>query len=160
MLSLFASIFLFLSCVVARPVEEATAASSYQIRGVSSPIFHLYLQALPSSASTPVLGPAASGEYFTIGSTIQSTNTSNYLNIGTASTSYKPLSFSKTSNTTAWALEGDTIITATASTYGRQLNFVACQLTGGYYSIYLQTGSDVPSGTCSNFQTLHLPCLC
>lgn len=42
-----------------------------------------------------------------------------------------------------------------------ELNFLACALTGGYYSVYLQTGSDVPAGlTCSNYQTLHLPCLC
>lgn len=43
-----------------------------------------------------------------------------------------------------------------------ELNFLACRSTeGGYYDLFLQTGSDVPSGkTCSNYQTIHLPCLC
>ena len=43
-----------------------------------------------------------------------------------------------------------------------ELNFLACPAkVTGYYDIYLQTGSDVPTGrTCSNYQTLHLPCLC
>ncbi len=42
-----------------------------------------------------------------------------------------------------------------------ELNFLACQLDSQYWQIYLQTGSDVPSGkTCSNYQSLHLPCLC
>jgi hypothetical protein len=137
----------------------------YQIRGVQDPIYHLYLQALPSSSSVPVMGPEASGEYFVIGSTIQSTNSSMYLNIGTSSTSYLPLYFNSTASTTAWGLEGDTIITETGSTYGRQLNFLACAAseTGGtgYYDLYFQTGSDTPSGrTCSNYQTIHLPCLC
>lgn len=42
-----------------------------------------------------------------------------------------------------------------------ELNFLACQLATNYWQIDLQTGSDAPaSGTCSNYQTLHLPCLC
>ena len=71
-------------------------------------------------ASIPVLGPETSGEDFTIGSTIQSKQTSQYLNIVAASTSYKPLIFEKTASTTAWGLEGDTIITVTGSSYGRR----------------------------------------
>jgi hypothetical protein len=71
-------------------------------------------------ASIPVLGPETSGEDFTIGSTIQSKQTSQYLNIVAASTSYKPLVFEKTGSTTAWGLEGDTIITVTGSSYGRR----------------------------------------
>jgi len=143
-------------------VQEA-ASKPYQLRGVQSPIFHLYLQSLPSAKGTPVMGPEASSEYFTIGSTIQSLNSSLYLNIGPSSgKSYLALSLDTSPNTTAWGLEGDTVITTTASSYGRQLNFLACNsATSGYYSIYLQTGSDTPSGqTCSNYQTIHTPCLC
>ncbi|KFY17030.1 hypothetical protein V491_05137 [Pseudogymnoascus sp. VKM F-3775] len=94
--------------------------TSHQIRGVQDPIYHLYLQSLPGNASTPVMGPEATSEYFTIGETIQSTNTSLYLNIGEASTSYLPLSLDATATTTAWGLEGDTIITTTGSSYGRR----------------------------------------
>jgi hypothetical protein len=100
-------------------VESAT--KPYQIRGVEDPIYHLYLQGLPTAKSVPVMGPEATGEYFTIGDTIQSTNTSLYLNIGTASTSYLPLSFNASASTTAWGLEGDTIITETGSSYGRRM---------------------------------------
>lgn len=95
-------------------------AKSYQIRGVQDPIYHLYLQSLPGNTSTPVMGPEATSEYFAIGETIQSTNTSLYLNIGEASTSYLPLSFDATATTTAWGLEGDTIITTNGSPYGRR----------------------------------------
>ena len=72
------------------------------------------------AASLVVLGPAATGEFFNIGSTIQSANSSLYINIGADSTSYKTLSFGQTATTTAWGLEGDTIITTTSSTYGRR----------------------------------------
>jgi hypothetical protein len=44
-----------------------------------------------------------------------------------------------------------------------ELNFLVCQLASdtSYWQVYLQTGSSTPSsGTCSNYQTLHLPCLC
>jgi len=137
------------------------AAKPEQIRADSDPVFHLYLQALPTAKTSPVLGPVTSSEYFNIDGTIQSTNTSMYLNIGNASTSYLPLTFGTTAETDAWALEGDTIITSQSSSYGRQLNFLACQLDTTYWSIYLQTGSDEPSGEdCSNYQSLHLPCLC
>jgi hypothetical protein len=66
------------------------------------------------------MGPEATSEYFVISSTIQSTNSSLYLNIGTGSALYLPLSFDPTSTTTAWALEGDTTITANGSKYGRR----------------------------------------
>jgi hypothetical protein len=67
------------------------------------------------------MGPEASSEYFTIGSSIQSLNSSLFLNIGPdTGKSYLPLSFDATSNTTAWGLEGDTVITTTASSYGRR----------------------------------------
>jgi len=38
---------------------------------------------------------------------------------------------------------------------------LVCKADGAYYDLYLQLGSDVPGGrTCSNYQTVHLPCLC
>jgi hypothetical protein len=79
-----------------------------------------YLSYSPKPASLVVLGPAATGEYFNIGGTIQSVNSSLYINIGSDSTSYKTLTFNKTATTSAWGLEGDTIITTTASSYGRR----------------------------------------
>ncbi|KAH8157747.1 hypothetical protein CIB48_g10496 [Xylaria polymorpha] len=166
-------------------------AKPEQIRGVSSPIFHYYLQAYPQdhkpkevlgtqevgeltcpAATIPVMGPEASSEYFNIASgAIQSANSSAYLTVGADSTSYKTLTLSSSSAGTGgaapgWALEGDTIITGTSSAWGRQLNFLVCKLGGGggggdLWQVYLQTGSDVPAGkTCSNYQSLHLPCLC
>jgi len=101
-------------------VQDA-ALKPYQLRGVQSPIFHLYLQSLPSAKGTPVMGPETTSEYFTIGSTIQSLNSSLFLNIGPGTgQSYLPLSLDTVSNTTAWGLEGDTVITTTASSYGRR----------------------------------------
>ncbi|PVI06040.1 hypothetical protein DM02DRAFT_683023 [Periconia macrospinosa] len=141
----------------------AAAATVGKIRGVREPIYHLYLQSNPSNSSIPVLGPETAADEFTIGGTIQSKKTGLYLNVNkAASTSYKPLSWGATGSTTAWGLEGDTIITVQGSEFGRQLNFLACaSSSSGYYDLYLQTGSDQPSGkTCSNYQTIHLPCLC
>ncbi|KAI0113574.1 hypothetical protein GGR51DRAFT_18613 [Nemania sp. FL0031] len=111
------------------------------------------------------MGPEASSEYFNIGSgAIQSANSSAYLTVGADTTSYKTLTLSASAGTAApgWALEGDTIITGTSSAWGRQLNFLVCKVgSGDLWQVYLQTGSDVPSGkTCSNYQSLHLPCLC
>ncbi|CAI9632060.1 unnamed protein product [Alternaria burnsii] len=163
MLSFFAQVLLIVSGVLAVPVENAgNSATVGKIRGVRDPIYHLYLQANSKNASIPVLGPETAADEFTIGGTIQSKKTSLYLNIATTSTSYKPLVWGTTGDTTAWGLEGDTIITAQGSSYGRQLNFLVCKSTdASYYDLYLQTGSDVPSGrTCSNYQTIHLPCLC
>jgi hypothetical protein len=53
----------------------------------------------------------------------------------------------------AWGEKADEII---------ELNFLVCaNAKSGYYDLFLQKGSDVPSGkTCSNYQTIHLPCLC
>ncbi|KAG7054725.1 hypothetical protein JMJ77_0007200 [Colletotrichum scovillei] len=136
-------------------------AKPEKIRGVTDPVYHLYLQAYPKDKSIPVLGPEASAEFFNIAGTIQSANSSSYLNIGGDATSYKTLSLSNASGTSAWGLEGDTIITTQSSSWGRQLNFLVCQLDTSYWQLYLQTGSDVPTGrNCSNYQTIHLPCLC
>ncbi|CAG7853748.1 SubName: Full=Uncharacterized protein {ECO:0000313/EMBL:CCA68016.1} [Serendipita indica DSM 11827] len=140
--------------------SSATPTSSgVQIRGVSSPVYHLYLQSL---GGVPVLGPQSSGGYFTINGSIKLNNASPalYLNIASSSTSYKALTFSTSPTFTGWGLEGDTIVTVTGSLYGRQLNFLACpSSTSGYYQLYLQTGNDTPSSSCT-LQTIHLPCLC
>ncbi|KAL2274091.1 hypothetical protein FJTKL_03698 [Diaporthe vaccinii] len=136
-------------------------AKPEQIRAVQDPIYHFYLQSYPKNGSIAVMGPEASSEFFNINGSIQSANTSLYLNVGSDSTSYKTLTFGTAASTSAWALEGDTIITAQSSTWGRQLNFLACKLDGNYWQVYLQTGSATPSGgNCSNYQSLHLPCLC
>ncbi|KAH9221120.1 hypothetical protein DL95DRAFT_455899 [Leptodontidium sp. 2 PMI_412] len=109
------------------PRQTKATTKPYQLRGVQSPIFHLYLQTLPSSKTSPspipVMGPEATSEYLIISSTIQSTNTSLYLNIGgkVGGKSFLPLSFGKVANTTAWGLEGDTVITTTGSGYGRRM---------------------------------------
>ncbi|KAH7398863.1 hypothetical protein DE146DRAFT_510034 [Phaeosphaeria sp. MPI-PUGE-AT-0046c] len=145
------------------PTSSTSAAATVgKIRGVRDPIYHLYLQSLPSAPSTPVLGPEAAADEFTIGPTIQSKKSGLYLNIQNATTSYKPLKWESAATTTAWGLEGDTIITVQGSSYGRQLNWLVCKAsTGNYYDLYLQLGSDTPSGkSCSNYQTIHLPCLC
>lgn len=70
--------------------------------------------------SIAVMGPEATSEYFNISGSIQSTNTSLFLNIGSDSTSYKTLTLGTTATMSAWALEGDTIITAQTSSYGRR----------------------------------------
>jgi len=108
-------------------ISKSILTIPQQLRGVQSPIFHLYLQTLPpsktSASPVPVMGPESTSEYFIIGSTIQSVNSSLYLNIGekVGGKSFLPLSFARTANTTAWGLEGDTVITTTGSTYGRRM---------------------------------------
>lgn len=101
-------------------LAAAAHAKPEMLRGVTEPIFHLYLQAYPDDPTKVVLGPEASAESFEIGTTIQSTNTSMFINISDDSTSYKTLAFGETGETTAWGLEGDTIITTTDSSYGRR----------------------------------------
>lgn len=141
---------------------------------MNDPVFHFYLQnhgkLQPSLLSCrrltlivdgqPVLGPEASAGYFTIGAgTIElSGQTPLFLNANTtASTSFKPLTLASTATTTNWALEGDTIIT----TNPRELNFLACSTSDpNFYSLFLQTGNDQPTGASCSMQTLHLPCLC
>ncbi|KKY37984.1 hypothetical protein UCDDA912_g02013 [Diaporthe ampelina] len=75
------------------------------------------------------MGPEASSEYFNINGSIQSANTSLYLNVGSDSTSYKTLTFGTAASTSAWALEGDTIITAQGSTWGRREYLTCADLT-------------------------------
>jgi hypothetical protein len=50
----------------------------------------------------------------------------------------------------------------TVLTRHAELNWLVCKSSdAAYYDLYLQLGSDTPSGkTCSNYQTIHLPCLC
>lgn len=66
------------------------------------------------------MGPESTSEYFNISGSVQSTNTSLYLNIGNDSTSYRTLTFGAAASMSGWALEGDTIITAQTSSYGRR----------------------------------------
>jgi len=142
------------------PTTTSTGATptGSQIRAVTAPVFHFYLQ---SSGGVPVLGPEASGGYFTIGGTIslnQPDGSKLYLNLNTTGTaSYQPLTFGTTATTTDWGLEGDTIITTTP----RQLNFIACATSvSTIYNIFLQNGNDTPPGQNCTLQTIHLPCLC
>lgn len=102
-------------------ISGKALAKPEKIRGVRDPIYHLYLQTYPKDKSTPVLGPEASAESFNIAGTIQSTNSSLYLNVGSDATSYKSLQFSSSPSTTAWGLEGDTIITTRSSSWGRRM---------------------------------------
>lgn len=95
-------------------------AKPERIRGVRDPIYHLYLQAHPEDPTRVVLGPEDMADTFEIGGTIQSTNSSMFVNIADDSTSYKALSLGETAETTGWGLEGDTIITTTSSSYGRR----------------------------------------
>lgn len=113
------------------------------------------------TAGVAVLGPEASGGYFTISGTIslnQANGSKLYLNIDNSGTaSYKALTFGATATTTNWGLEGDTIIT----TNPRQLNFIACATSSSsIYTLYLQNGNDTPPGQSCTMQTIHLPCLC
>lgn len=101
-------------------LATAVLAKPEQIRGVREPIYHLYLQAHPTDPTKVVLGPEASADTFEIGGTIASNTTGLFINIGDDSTSYKTLTFGESGETTAWGLEGDTIITTTGSSYGRR----------------------------------------
>jgi hypothetical protein len=108
------------------PIMGMALAKPEKIRAVQSPIFHYYLQAYPKDKTIPVMGLEATAETYNIGGSIQSTNTTTYLNIGSDSTSYKTLTFSATADTKAWGLEGDTIITTTGSSFGRRTPYAAC----------------------------------
>ena len=114
-------LFPLLALVSCTPLSTSSSAPTIgKIRGVRDPIYHLYLQAHASNASLPVLGPESSADDFTIGGTIQSRKTAQFLNIQTAGTSYKPVRWEASGATTAWGLEGDTIITVVGSGYGRR----------------------------------------
>jgi hypothetical protein len=97
------------------------AAKPEKIRGVRDPIYHLYLQHYPKDPTKVVLGPEATAEEFDIGGTIKSTETGLYININSDDpASYKSLGFGETGTTTAWGLEGDTIITKQGTSFGRR----------------------------------------
>ncbi|KAG8864851.1 hypothetical protein FRB96_003437 [Tulasnella sp. 330] len=101
---------------------SGTTATGQEIRADQDPVYHFYLQ---NSAGTAVLGPEAGDGIFNINGSILDTTTGLYLNIAPSTgPSYRGLTFDKTPTFTGWSLEGDTIITATTSTYGRQLNFL------------------------------------
>ncbi|KAG8785614.1 hypothetical protein FRC15_001047 [Serendipita sp. 397] len=137
--------------------SSTPTSSGVQIRAVADPVYHYYVQSLGGVA---VLGPQSSGGYFTINGTIKlNSSPPVYLNIASTTNTYKALTFDSTATFSGWALEGDTLVTATGSAYGRQLNFLACpSSTTNYYVLYLQTGSQTPSSSCTRID-LHLPCL-
>ena len=67
------------------------------------------------------MGPEATSDFFTIGGTIQSTNSSAYLAVAAGDASYKTLRFAGSSaGGDVWGLEGDTIITRQGSSWGRR----------------------------------------
>lgn len=104
-----------------------------------------------------MLGPESSSARFTVGTTITLNNADGdnlYLNVQNSTSSYKALTLSAAATTTNWGLEGDAIITNDP----RQINFLTCGSGNPlFYSVYLQTGTDMPIGwTCSSV-TLHLP---
>lgn len=114
-------ILLLLPQTLSTPLPSSLLAPTVaKIRGVRDPIYHLYLQSLPKTPSTPALGPESTAEEFTIDKTIQSKKSGLFMNIQNATTSYKPLKWEAEGKTTAWGLEGDTIITVQGSSYGRR----------------------------------------
>ncbi|THH09355.1 hypothetical protein EW145_g2066 [Phellinidium pouzarii] len=145
------------SVVLAVPTSTSSsvAAVASQIRTDQDPVYHFYIQSTPLDGA-PVLGPEASSGYFNIGSTIQDSNSSLFLNIDmSATTSFKPLTLDTTALTTSWAMSGDTIVD------GSMQNFVVCPISGSAnYNFFLQTGDDMPSDECTDWITIHLDCLC
>ncbi|PVG04888.1 hypothetical protein CPB86DRAFT_803597 [Serendipita vermifera] len=137
--------------------QSTNPSDGKQIRTVVPPVYHLYLQLINGK---PLLGPEATSGYFVYGTTValvMADKSKLYLNVDTSvSTSYKPLSFSTTATTTNWNMSGDTF------RVGNTQNFVVCSISGSSnYELWLQTGSDMPSGrSCTNYVTIHLPCLC
>lgn len=107
----------------------------------------------------PVLGPESGAGLFTIGSTVQLNSAIGpplFLNVNmTATTSWKPLTLDATATTTTWTMSGDTIVD------GNTQNFAVCPISGSTnYNLFLQTGNDMPSDACTDWITIHLPCLC
>ncbi|KAH7339932.1 hypothetical protein B0J17DRAFT_657343 [Rhizoctonia solani] len=107
-----------------------------------------YLQKAPSSDSA-ILGPASSKGWFLTGGSIRLINwdlTSCYLflylNTKSAETSYKPLAFEGVGTAFDWSFNGPNGTLSTPSGFN---TFVTCP--GG--ALYLQTGSDLPSGNCT-----------
>ncbi|TFK25735.1 hypothetical protein FA15DRAFT_337107 [Coprinopsis marcescibilis] len=134
------------------------APTGSQIRGVTSPVYHLYLQ---NNGGVPRLGPVAGAGRFTINGTIALNEPGGgrlYLNADDTGTNYKALSFGTTATTNNWGLEGDAIIIRTP----RQLNYWVCSTSDrNYYDVFLQgQGNQGPSGRSCNSVTMHLPCLC
>ncbi|CAE6357023.1 unnamed protein product [Rhizoctonia solani] len=65
-----------------------------------------------------------------------------YLNILPSATSYKPLAFQQSGTTFNWGFNGPNSTLSTSDGFN---TFVTC--SGG--ALYLQTGTDVPSGNCT-----------
>ncbi|KAF8311945.1 hypothetical protein DL93DRAFT_2082582 [Clavulina sp. PMI_390] len=141
--------------------SSGASPSGTQIRADQDPVYHFYLQ---NDAGTAVLGPEDSGAYFVFNSdgSLSISGSGLYLNLANTTSSYPQLTMGSTATFFGWGLEGDTIITTTTSAFGRQLNFLACTTSDTTrYSVYLELGTGAPVGaTCSQYISLHLPCLC
>ena len=75
-----------------------------------------------------------------------------YLNINPSSYSYKPITLDYGANITPYWSYGGIIQTVVGNPYGVHSTFLACQ-ESGQWRLYLQTGSDVPTGvTCVSTQ--------
>ncbi|CAE6468671.1 unnamed protein product [Rhizoctonia solani] len=113
--------------------------------GLQDPIF----RRLQEVGNAAVLGSASSKGWFLTAGSIRLIYWSSpscapylYLNIKTAETSYKPLAFETTGTTLDWSFNGSN---NTISTPSGLNTFVTC--SGG--TLYLQTGTDSPSGNCT-----------
>ncbi|KIM34247.1 carbohydrate-binding module family 1 protein [Serendipita vermifera MAFF 305830] len=136
--------------------QSTNSSAGKQIRTNQTPVYHLYLQNI---GGKPRLGPEATSGYFVYGTTVglvMADGSKLYLNVDmSVSTSYKPISFGTTATTTNWGLSGDTF------RVGNTQNLLVCPVSGSSaYDIYLQTGSEMLSSSCTNYITMHLPCLC
>lgn len=154
-----AATLLTASLALAAPSATSSAATpaGSQIRTDQDPVYHLYLQDVDGQ---PILGPEASSGYFTITNTVQLNSATGgqplFFNVNmTETTSYKSVSLDSTATTTDWTMSGDTIVA------GGQQNFLVCPISGSAnFDLFLQTGDDVPSSACTDWITIHLPCLC
>ncbi|CAE6420149.1 unnamed protein product [Rhizoctonia solani] len=136
------------------PPEVCANLPLEQPRATGPPIVALdgwaagsYLQK-SSSSDAATLVSSSGGRFLTAGSIRliywTSSNCAPYLflNIKAAETSYKPLAFELTGTTFDWNFNGSN---STISTPNGSNIFVAC--SSG--ALYLQTGTDFPSGNCT-----------
>ncbi|CAE6444825.1 unnamed protein product [Rhizoctonia solani] len=133
----------------------SVARAALQPRSTGPPIVALdgwaagsYLQKA-SGSDAAILGSASSRGWFLTAGSIRliywgSSSCAPYLflNIKTAGTSYKPLAFEASGTTFDWSFSGSNGTLSTPSGFN---TFVTC--SGG--ALYLQTGTDLPSGNCT-----------
>ncbi|KAJ1304896.1 hypothetical protein OPQ81_006030 [Rhizoctonia solani] len=103
-----------------------------------------------SGSRAPTLGSSSWREWFLTNGSIRLVNLNwspqcvsyLYLNTKAAETSYKPLAFEAVGTTLDWSFNGPNGTLSTSEGFN---TFVTC--SDG--ALYLQTGSDVPSGNCT-----------